>query len=184
MNTRILPIIGFTFAVLLISRAAAFTADASEAKIPDTPAETPSLPAEKCLTGAVLETITADLDRLNMRKQEISKREIALTAVETKLATQMTAIEAANSALETNIKSMTSIANQDIKHLVDMYQTMKPKQAAEIFNSMDPAFAAGFLRQMESGNAGLIMANMDPRKSYSISVIISGRNSKYRKGTP
>jgi flagellar motility protein MotE (MotC chaperone) len=184
MKTRILPIIGFTFAVLLISRAAAFTADASEAKIPETPAETPSSPDEKCLTGIVLETITADLDRLSLRKQEISKREIALTAVETKLATQMTAIEAANSVLETNIKSMTSIANQDIKHLVDMYQTMKPKQAAEIFNSMDPAFAAGFLRQMESGNAGLIMANMDPRKSYAISVIISGRNSKYRKGMP
>ncbi len=184
MRTRILPVIGFTFAVLLISRAVAFSADAPEEKPADIPTVSPSQPNETCLTGAVLETITADMTRLNLRKQEIAKRETALTAVEAKLETQMTAIEAANAVLDTNIKSMTSIANEDIKHLVDMYQTMKPKQAAEIFNSMDPAFAAGFLRQMESGNAGLIMANMDPRKSYSISVIISGRNAKYRKGTP
>jgi flagellar motility protein MotE (MotC chaperone) len=46
---------------------------------------------------------------------------------------------------------------------------------------MDPAFSAGFLREMSSDKAGLIMANMEARKSYAISVIIAGRNAKYRK---
>ena len=78
------------------------------------------------------------------------------------------------------IDNLKSIANDDLLHLVGMYQTMKPKQAADIFNSMDPAFAAGFLREMNSDKAGLIMANMDPQNSYTISVIIAGRNAKYR----
>jgi flagellar motility protein MotE (MotC chaperone) len=75
---------------------------------------------------------------------------------------------------------METTANEDIDHLVKMYQVMKPKQAAEIFDSMDPAFAAGFLREMNSERAGMIMANMDSRKSYSISIIMAAKNAKYR----
>ena len=188
MKARILPIIGVTFAILLLSRTAALSSEV----LPQKPAATtepseegnhlelPVSPAQQCLTGAVLETINADMNRLELRKKEISERESALTAIETKLETQMKTIEKANSELQVNIKNLKELATDDLKHLVGMYQTMKPKQAAEIFNSMDPSFAAGFLREMSSDKAGLIMANMDTRKSYAISVIIAGRNSKYR----
>lgn len=184
MKTRILPVIGFTFALLMINRTVAFSADVPAVRIAVTPTEAIPLAPDKCLTGIILDTITADMARINLRNQEISKRETTLAAIEGKLATQMTAIEAANIVLKTNIESMTSIADGDIKHLVEMYQTMKPKEAADIFNSMDPAFAAGFLRQMKSDNAGFIMANMDARKSYSISLIIAGQNATYRTKAP
>ncbi len=190
MKTRILPIIGASFAILLMSRTVAVSSEV----VPHKPAITvkpitaqnePSLPTtaptKQCLTGPVLDTLNADMARLDIRKKEITERESALAAIETKLATQMTAIEDVNSALQIKIDNLKSIANDDLKHLVGMYQTMKPKQAAEIFNSMDPSFAAGFLREMNSDKAGLIMANMDARKSYAISVIIAGRNAKYRK---
>ncbi len=189
MKTRILPVIGATFAILLMSRTVAVSSEgvlnkpAISAK-PIAEQNNPGLPtslAKQCLTGSVLETLNADLARLNIRKKEITERESALSAIETKLATQMTAIEDVNSALQIKIDNLKSIANDDLKHLVGMYQTMKPKQAAEIFNSMDPAFSAGFLREMSSDKAGLIMANMEARKSYAISVIIAGRNAKYRK---
>jgi len=38
-----------------------------------------------------------------------------------------------------------------------------------------------FLREMSSEKAGFIMANMDARRSYTISVIIAGKNANYRK---
>lgn len=192
MKTRILPVIGVTFAILLLSRTVAVSSEVT----PDKPIATAALsaedstadlstlppsPAQQCLTGAVLETVNADMTRLELRKKEIAERESALTAIEKKLATQMSAIEKANTALQVNIENLKALANDDLKHLVGMYQTMKPKQAADIFNSMDPSFAAGFLREMNSDKAGLIMANMDTRKSYAISLIIAGRNSKYRQ---
>ena len=182
MKTRILPVMGITFAVLLLTRSIAVSSEIS----PDVPEVKPHdrtispPPSEQCLTGVVLETITADMNRLEKQKKEMVEREAALVAIEEKLATQMNAIEDASSALQTNIDSLKAIANDDLKHLVGMYQTMKPKQAAEIFNSMDPSFAAGFLREMNSDKAGLIMAGMDARKSYAVSVIIAQQNSKYR----
>ncbi|MEP6342114.1 MAG: hypothetical protein ABJ275_02280 [Maricaulaceae bacterium] len=182
MRTRILPIIGISFAVLLLTRSIAVSSEIT----PNEPAVAEknnapiSLPTEQCLTGLVLETVSADIERLEIQKREMAERETALIAIEEKLATQMSAIEDATSALQTNIDSLKAIANEDIQHLVGMYQTMKPKQAADIFNSMDPSFAAGFLREMSSDKAGLIMANMDAPKSYAISVIIARQNSKYR----
>lgn len=192
MKTYTLPIISLTFGILVISRA---TVVSSEVVPPKTEAAAEQMaevspPAadvsseDVCLSGPVLEAVTADLARLEKRKIEITEREVALAAIEEKLTIQMQAVEEANIALGKNIEHMKSLASDDLKHLVGMYQTMKAKQAAEIFDSMDPSFAAGFLREMNTEKAGLIMANMDPRKSYTISVIIAGRNSKYRTSSP
>ena len=187
MKTRILPIIGVTFAILLLSRTVAVSKEAAPVKPTATShpvaekiiAEN-TLPVEQCLTGSVLETITADMKRIELQKKEIAERESALKAIEKKLTMQVKAIEETNAALQNNIESLKTLANDDLKHLVGMYQTMKLKEAAEIFNSMDPTFSAGFLREMSSDKAGLIMASMDTRKSYAVSVIIAQRNSKYR----
>ncbi len=191
MKTYTLPIISLTFGILVISRAATVSSEVVPSKAPaQTLEQSEMVKAEGmpqkddvCLAGPVLAAVTADLDLLAKRKVDIAERETALAAIEAKLKTQMVAVEEANLELEKKITHMKSLANDDLTHLVRMYQTMKPKQAAEIFNSMDPSFAAGFLREMSSEKAGLIMANMDTRKSYTVSVIIAGRNSKYRNPT-
>jgi flagellar motility protein MotE (MotC chaperone) len=67
-------------------------------------------------------------------------------------------------------------AGKDVRHLVAMYEQMKPKQAGQIFNAMDPTFAAGFLGQMNAPSAALILANMDAEKAYSVSLLLAGRN--------
>jgi flagellar motility protein MotE (MotC chaperone) len=57
---------------------------------------------------------------------------------------------------------------------------MKPARAGEIFKAMDPSFAAGFLTEMNSENAALILSSMDTEKAYAASVIIAGRNAAVR----
>lgn len=186
MKTYTLPIISLTFGILVLSRAADVSSEVLPPKLDDSPAaESTEKTAEKpnpdvCLSGPVLEAVTTDLERLSQRKIEIEEREVALTAIEAKLKKQLAAVETANAELGKKIDHLNSLANDDLRHLVGMYQTMKPKQAAEIFDSMDPTFAAGFLREMNSEKAGLIMSYMDARKSYTVSVIIAGRNSQYR----
>ena len=193
MKLSALYVMSIIFAVLLFSRALAVS---SEALSPDPAAgleePSPAYAAEKgsgtvdaastaqCLTGDVLGVLKADQAKLSEKLAAVEAREQTLATLEVKLSAQMTQIEAANTALEERIAVMKNLADDDISHLVKMYQAMKPKQAAEIFNSMDPAFAAGFLREMSGERAGFIMANMDSRKSYAISVIMASKNAKYR----
>ncbi len=200
MKPRILPLIGVAFCALLIARAISVSSEvlptkkdgpdpasaAASAHAPKTDAQTAGAQMEEgkgadlCLTGAVLEVLQKDKAQLTERLAALAAREKALTTLEDKLSEQMTLIEAANSKMEAQIGIMKSVANDDIIHLVKMYQTMKPKQAAAIFESMDPGFAAGFLREMSGERAGLIMANMDSRKSYAISVLMASKNADYR----
>ena len=72
------------------------------------------------------------------------------------------------------------VCDPDIRHLAGMYSAMKPDAAATIFNQMDPAFAAGFLRLIPSEQAGLILANMDAKKAYVISVKLATMNADVR----
>lgn len=189
MKTHILTIMSVSFGVLLLTRAAQVSSEvlpeqaSDNLPIADQPMLTAAPQDEEnvCLTGETYLAVSADLERLEQREKEISIRETSLLAIEDRLKGQLATVEDANAQLEKKINSLKTVATDDLKHLVSMYQTMKPKQAAEIFDSMDPAFAAGFLREMKSENAGLVMANMDARKSYAISIIIAGRNAKYRQ---
>ena len=200
MRLPALYVISAVFGGLLIVRAVAVSAEALAPKT-DMPAADEASPSamvnaaetdsnsglddaagtsSQCLTGDVLDVLQADRAKLSERLTAVTAREKTLATLEVKLKDQMAQIEAANDTLEARIELMETTANEDIDHLVKMYQVMKPKQAAEIFDSMDPAFAAGFLREMNSERAGMIMANMDSRKSYSISIIMAAKNAKYR----
>lgn len=197
MKVRTLTVLGITFGALLVSRVAAVSL---EVTIPDEQVEEAkpiestevrksndgeqyelSSRGESCLSGVVLETVTNDMERLIERKAEIDKRQVALQVIERKMEERLAEIEAAKGSLDVALNTLKNRANEDLTHLVGMYEAMKPGQAAEIFDSMDAKFAAGFLREMDSQTAGFIMASMNPRKSYAISVIIAGQNEAYRR---
>ena len=59
----------------------------------------------------------------------------------------------------------------------------KEKFPQEIFDNMDPAFAAGFIRELDGVKAGMILAEMDTDNSYKISVLIANRNASWRQAS-
>lgn len=188
MKSRVLPIIAISFGALFIMKATNFASAASEkvaeaAAIEKTASEKPAklVKTEVCLTPAIAETVARDRKELNTRLLDIESRETALKALESKLDSQIKTLSEAKVELQEQADAMTREANSDLNHLVVMYSTMKPKKAAEIFDNMDPAFAAGFLREIDSLKAGLIMAEMDTKNSYKISVLIANRNAQWRQ---
>ena len=72
-------------------------------------------------------------------------------------------------------------AEEEAMQLVSIYERMKPKQAAKIFDHMPPEVAAGFVRRMRQNSSAPILANMDAQKAYAISLLLAGRSSAVRK---
>lgn len=68
-------------------------------------------------------------------------------------------------------------AEQDVSQLVEVYESMNPKNAAQIFEAMDVTFAAGFLSRMQREAAAEILSGLPPDKAYAVSVVIAGRNA-------
>ena len=52
-----------------------------------------------------------------------------------------------------------------------------PADAAALFQTMAPEFAAGFLGRMRAEAAAAVISGMTPESAYSISVLIAGRNA-------
>lgn len=93
------------------------------------------------------------------------------------IAEQLAALRTAQATLRRNLQAAGETAAGDVSQLTDVYQRMKPKEAAAIFEKMDPGFAAGFLARMKPDAAAQIMAGLQPSTAYTFSAILAGRNA-------
>ena len=116
---------------------------------------------------AVEEALRIDRLELEAREQQLANRKKELEELRDLLRKQWTQLQ--------------EQAEEDIRHLAAMYGAMKSDEAASIFNQMDPAFAAGFLREMPGDAAGPILAEMNPDKAYRISIEIASRGAEVRR---
>jgi len=124
------------------------------------------------------------LDALQQRQSRLADQEEALMgrlqalAVAEAIYEQNTKalIEAENALAQTMARSETA-AEDDISRLITVYETMKAKDAAALFEEMDPDFSAGFLGRMRPDAAAAIMAGLTPQKAYTISAVLAGRNA-------
>lgn len=142
---------------------------------------TPSAgPQEVCFTTESAALVAEDQWLFESQKEELKQEQLALKSWEKELETQTVELQSLQAALEARWQQIQAASDNDIRHLAQMYSVMKPDQAATIFNQMDPAFAAGFLRLMNSEQAGLILANMESKKAYVVSVKLASMNADVR----
>jgi flagellar motility protein MotE (MotC chaperone) len=137
-------------------------------------------PAEICLTGTAADLFQQDRDLFETEQQALTEQTLILQQREADLAAHLAELTALQNTLEARWAEMQATAAADIKHLAQMYSAMKPDQAAAIFNQMDPVFAAGFLRVMPSEQAGQILAGMDAKKAYVLSLKLAAQNADVR----
>ena len=134
-----------------------------------------------CFSEDLSAALASDQLRLETETEKLAARELELQALEAELAETRADLTALQASLETRWEDMQAFAGEDLNHLAQMYGAMKPDQAATIFNQMDPGFAAGFLRLLNSEQAGLIMANMESQQAYIVSVRLASINEDLRR---
>ncbi len=155
---------------------------AAEAAAPEAHAAAPR-PAAPLVgdPATLLEAIRQRAETLDAREAAVAERERMLDVVEKRLLQRTAELKALKDDLEKRLVVADTAVSADVTRLAKMYESMKPAKAGEIFNAMDSTFAAGFLTQMTSESAALILANMQTDKAYAASVIIAGRNASVNK---
>jgi flagellar motility protein MotE (MotC chaperone) len=137
------------------------------------------VPAADCPTPPVelAAALTAREGALAAKEAALKDRMAALALAETAIAQRMAALQTAETDLSATLAIADAAAEKDIARLTDVYEAMKPKDAAALFSAMAPEFAAGFLSRMQPVAAGAIMAGLKPDAAYGISVLMAGRNA-------
>ncbi len=115
--------------------------------------------------------------RVKQREDAVLDKEKALQIAREAIETRLAALQEAEESLRATLAVADKAAETDLTQLTDVYQNMKPKDAAALFETMDPTFASGFLSRMPPEVAANILAGLSPDAAYTVSVVMAGRNA-------
>ncbi len=113
---------------------------------------------------------------LKRREAELELRETSVNKSREELAQMLTYLVRAEEELQRLLNLASEASEADILKVTELYQNMKPKEAAEVFAVMDPSLAAGFLSRMNVATASRILEQLEPEASYAIGAILAGKN--------
>ena len=164
---------------------AAAAAPAAQAGAPATPASTDQAAGDKPQAIDPLSMSPAEIDvlqklaerrtALDKREAELSQREVLLQATEKRIDEKIARL----AALEKEIGGIVDKQNQEddarLKSLVKIYETMKPRDAARIFEQLDMTVLLGVVEHMKELKAAPILADMDPAKARAVTLALAER---------
>jgi flagellar motility protein MotE (MotC chaperone) len=130
---------------------------------------------------ALAEALSNREERVSAKEKALEDRLAALALADKAIEIRLAKLAAAEAELNETLSRADGASEADLTRLTDMYQSMKPKEAAALFTTMAPEFAAGFLGRMRPETSAAILSGMSPEDAYTVSVILAGRNAKVPK---
>lgn len=146
-----------------------------EPKLPPAPLRAPETPAgvNVGVPGDTSPAQKALLERLQQRRQELDTRardlelrENLIKEAEQRLDQRMNELR----ALEDPASAENPNDTSKMKNLVTMYEAMKPKEAARIFEKLDVAVLVGIAKAMKPGKLSEVLAVMTPDAAQRLTV--------------
>lgn len=132
---------------------------------------------------ALLDRLQARRQELDGRAQELDLRENLLRAAEKKIEDQLVELKAVEDRIAEAEAARKNEEDAKLKDLVIMYENMKPKQAAAIFDVMDMKVLVEVTSKMAPKKAGDVIARMEPTVAERLTVALA-RREQQAKATP
>ncbi len=142
------------------------------------PATPPISPAER----ALLERLGQRREQLDERQRELETRENLLKAADRKLETRINELKELESKPGGAASSPEAAAEQQqaqgLKNLVTMYETMKPKEAARVFDKLELAVLVPVVNAMNPRKMAEILAAMSPEAASKLTVELAMKGQR------
>ena len=141
---------------------------AEPAPMPAAPAVQPGPPPVTDSEKAVLLELRQRRQELDTRESTVKARESVLTAAEGKLTARVDELQALQTRLEGLETARKQREDASWQGLVKLYETMKPRDAAAIFNDLAMPTLLQIVDRMNDAKAAAVMAAMNPDKARDV----------------
>lgn len=118
--------------------------------------------------GALNSRLGERRDALDQREEELEMRSALVEAAEKRLEERTAELKALEEKVGKLVEQNKATEEQQFVGLVAMYETMKPKDAATIFNQLDLPVLLGVAKAMNPRKMAPILAKMDPMKAKAL----------------
>jgi flagellar motility protein MotE (MotC chaperone) len=126
---------------------------------------------------AVLERLQTRRQELDTRSREMEMRENLLKAAEKRLEDKVTELKDAEGRVNTAMGTRDKVEAERFKGIVSMYENMKPKDAARIFDRLDMKILVDVSTQIKPQKMSEILAQMTPDNAERLTVELANRAS-------
>ncbi|MGE4527739.1 MAG: MotE family protein [Rhodospirillaceae bacterium] len=144
------------------------------------PEAKPAAPAAEPLSGMsepagfsqseieVLQSLAARREELDKRERELDQRLAVLSAAEAQIDAKIQKLREIQKTIEGLLDKHQEQEDKKIESLVKIYQAMKPKDAARIFEQMDMPILIRVFKGMKERTSAAIMAEMTPDRANAV----------------
>lgn len=121
----------------------------------------------------LLQQLAERRDRVEKREQELDVRTALLKAAEARIDKKAEEMKTLQSTIEGLLAAYDQEQEKKVAGLVKIYENMKPKDAAKIFEELEMDVLMMVLERVNSRRLAPIMAAMNPQKAREVTVELS-----------
>ena len=139
------------------------------ASAPIPPPATPASPSEK----AILERLGERRDELQQRAREMETRQRMLDEAERRVESRVDELRSQDAKRQAGASDSRTAEASGFKNLATMYETMKPKEAARVFERLPHDVLIPVVRQTSPRKMAEILAAMSPETAEKLTVALA-----------
>ncbi|MCK5165929.1 MAG: hypothetical protein KAQ66_01375 [Rhodospirillaceae bacterium] len=130
----------------------------------------------------LLQKLAERREVIDLRAKELETREAMLQAAEGRIDKKIDDFKALKATLDGLIKQYDGQQDSQLASLVKIYENMKPKDAARIFEELDMGVLLMVTERMKERSLAPVMAKMDPIKAMEMTVELAKMRKIPRPG--
>ena len=130
----------------------------------------PDMRAFSAAEVEVLQSLSKRREELELRERKLAEGEALLRAAEQEVDKKIAELNALKGELENLLGKQQDMEESRIVSLVKIYEAMKPKEAATIFNTLEMDVLLAVVGRMNERKLSPILASMDPEKARTVTI--------------
>ncbi len=131
----------------------------------------------------VLQNLSARRDELQLRARELDMRENLLRVAEQRLDEKIAWLDELRAIVEAHLDAYDQQTDANMRRLVKIYESMKPKDAARIFAELELSILLDVISRMREQKSASILAAMDPIQAKTVTSELALRNQLPEPGS-
>lgn len=116
----------------------------------------------------ILQSLAERRDKLEERSKEVDLKEKLLEATEMRINDKINEIRSLKVEVQKLLDEYNAKEKVKVQGLVKIYENMKPKDAAQIFNELEMPILLEVIDQMGARKVAPVLANMDPLRAKDV----------------
>ncbi len=125
----------------------------------------------------LLQRLVERREALSERSRKLDERESLLEATEARIADKMNELKELQAVIESLLVQYDEEEEARLQSLVKIYESMKPKDAARIFEELDILVLLDVIGRMKERKSAPILAKMNPTRAKTVTLELAQRRT-------